>query len=111
MKYTKEEHAQYMDIYHEALEEAVSVLDKQERYFMELIAFAATHRYEDIPEKHQKALPVARKSVPWRADASILKLNKKSARLFAQNTIIRARNAKLGAYADANSALRGRNGK
>ena len=104
MKYTKEEKVQFMDIYHEALEEAVVVLDKQERYFMELIAFAAMHNYEDIPEKHQKALPIARKSVPWRADSSVLKLNKKSARLFAQNTIVRARN-------ESGKTVRARNGK
>lgn len=92
MKFTKEEKILYQEVYKIAREREIARLNAQESYFMDLIAFAATHRYEDIPEKHRKALPVARASVPWKSSKYIAKKLQETAHLFAVNEVVRARN-------------------
>lgn len=77
----------YMELYREALETITTHHDKREAYFMQLIAFAATHKYEEIPEVHKERLDVARASVPWRANKQVVALMKKSARKFARNEL------------------------
>lgn len=77
----------YMELYREALETITTHHDKREAYFMQLIAFAATHKYEEIPEVHRERLDVARVSVPWRADKKVVALMKKSARMYARTEL------------------------
>lgn len=92
MKYTQEEKRKYMQLYREKREQEVARLDAQEGYFLELIAYAATHKYEDIPERHRQALPVAKASVPGRGNEYVNKRLQETAHLFAKNEIVRARN-------------------
>lgn len=77
----------YMELYREALETITTHHDKREAYFMQLIAFAATHKYEEIPEVHRERLDVARVSVPWRADKQVVSQMKSSARKFARTEL------------------------
>jgi hypothetical protein len=92
MKFTPEEKKKYRALYRQSRESEIARLDSQEQYFMELIAFAATHTLKEIPEKHLEALPVARASVPWRSSNYVHEKIKETAHLFAVNEIVRARN-------------------
>ena len=77
----------YMELYRGALETITTHHDKREAYFMQLIAFAATHKYEEIPEVHRERLDVARVSVPWRANKQVVSQMKSSARKFAHTEL------------------------
>lgn len=77
----------YMELYRQARETITGSHDRREAYFLELIAFAGTHKYEEIPEEHRARLKTARVSVPWRANKHVQLRLKQSAQKFAKTAL------------------------